>query len=558
MSKPVRGLGQRAVRLGAAASLAASLALTVCATSNAAEPNPATNGASTVRSSLPPAKGQMDLLKWGVPYGEPASLDPARGNDNSPAFVDSNICDGLLRLKADYSLEPGLATSWTFGSGNRSLTFHLRAGVKFSDGSPMTAEDVQFSLARHMNPAVGSVFAGSVYGSVDRIEVTGPSDVTVTFKTPDALFLTSMSNLGSYVVKKAAAEAAGKSFGSPSGVPVCTGAYKVDKWSPGSGIQLSANPLYWDAANKPHAQRVSLQFISDAAALTQALKAGAIDGSYEVPPSAIAPLRASNGEIHFGPSPTMLFIYPVAPGPLTDVNLRRALDKLIDRSAIAQKVYFDAAAPVNLMVPPILWNNPAKPIYEAAAQKLQFSGKSDLAAAKEYLAKVPKPIKPLTLIITAGNEPMRLVATLLIDQAKAIGLDIRVEQIQPTENAAFFSKPDFRAKYGADMIMINGWSAIAESLYYPRRVVVPGGLFNLVNYENAEVTKAVNAGIQAFDVNERAAWFTKAQAIYEPDKPILPIVNTREVLYLRKGLAGATTSFAYVYSSSLAKIGPAQ
>jgi len=420
----------------------------------------------------------------------------------------------------------------------------------------MTVDDVVFSLSRHKDPAVGSVYASSVYGNVERVEATGPQDVTVTFKAPDALFLAAMSNVSGFVISKAAAEAAGSAFGSPSGLPVCTGVYKVDEWQPGSGITLSENPHFWDDAHRPHAARVSLQFISDAASLTQALKAGAIDGSYEVPPSAIAGLEGAAGTVHFGSSTVILFVYPVGPGPMQDVNLRRALDKLIDRDAIAERVYHGAAVGYDRMVPPILWGEgPARPIYEAAAAELP-RGQVDLEGARADLAKAAPLDRPLKLIITAGNEPMRLVATLLMDQARELGITIEVQQIQPTDNAALFGNAEFRARFGADLIMINGWSAIAETLFYPRRVVLPGGIFNLVGYKNDAVTEAVTTGIQTFDAIERARLFVKAQSIFEPDRPLLPIVNLREVLFLRDGLTGATKSFAYLYSPSLAHIGP--
>lgn len=549
----ISNIKKTATRLCMTAGLITSLTTGLIASAWAA--GEASPGA--LPSALPAAKGQMDLLKWGVPYGEPASLDPARGNDNSPAFIASNTCDGLLRLTPDYGLQPGLAESWSFGADGKTLTFRLRSGIRFSDGSALTADDVVFSLSRHMDPAVGSVYGSSVYGNVESVKASGPAEVTVSFKRPDALFLSGMSNVSGYIISKAAAKAAGTAFGSARGLPVCTGAYKIDEWTPGSGIRLSKNPNFWDDAYRPHAARVSLQFISDAAALTQALKAGAIDGSYEVPPGAIAALQNAPGTIHFGASPVTLFVYTVAPGPMQDVNLRRALDKLIDRDAIAQRVYYKAATASNLMVPPILWGGPKRSIYEAAAAKLPSTG-VDLKGARADLAKVPPLTRPLKLIITAGNEPMRLISALLIDQARQLGIEIKVEQIQPTDNAALFSNAEFRARFNADLIMINGWSAIAEPLFYPRRVVLPGGIFNLVGYKNDQVAADVTAGIEAFDDDKRAQLFTKAQAIYELDKPILPIVNLREVLFLRNGLTGATTSFAYLYTPSLAHIGPKQ
>lgn len=507
-----------------------------------------------LQNTTDPATGTLDVLNWGVPFGEPPTIDPAKGADNSVYFVTSNLCDGLLTLNPDYSVGPNLAESWEYGADNLTLAFKIRQGVQFTDGAPLTAEDVAFSLGRHIDPVVASIYAGSVYSNVAAVDVTAPDEVTVTFKAPDSLFLKAMAVTPGLILEQKYVEEQGAAFGSPSAGVVCTGAYKLDEWSPGSGMTLSANPDYWNEEVTPHAQEVDLKFISDASALTQALQSGALDGSYEVPPSAIEPLEKTDGEIYYGPSPAMLQIYTVAPGAMEDVKLRQAFSKLVDRDAIAEQVYAGAASPNQVLVPNILWDAESEDTFQAGYDALPKDTEPDLEAAKKLIGEMDSPPESLTMVVIAGNEPMRLTSTLLQQQAKEVGIDLEIKQIQPAENASYFVDPT--AREGVDLIMNTGWSAVPDALFYPRRVVLPTGLFNLVKFDDSTVESKLTEAIQSFDVAERTELFTEAQEIYEPAKVVVPLVNTREILYMRKGLTGAITSFAYVYSPSLAHIGP--
>lgn len=547
-----RGFTARtAAKLAAVALLAT--AMTACSSSS--DDKDAGSSEVKLQNTTDPATGSLDLLKWGVPFGEPPTIDPAKGADNSVYFVTSNLCDGLLKLNPDYSVGPSLAKSWKYSDDNLSLTFALEENVKFSDGKDMTAEDVRYSLARHLDPKVTSIYAGSVFANVAGVKVTGDNAVTVSFKAPDSLFVKSMSISPGLVLEKAYVEAKGDAFGSPAAGVMCAGAYQLDKWSPGSGMQLSANPNYWNKDNTPHAKKVDLKFISDASALTQALQSGSLDGSYEVPPSAIAPLKKGKGKIYYGPSPAMLQIYPVAPGPMSDVKLRQAFSKLVDRESIAKRVYFGAAVANQTLVPEILWDAEAKASFQKAYDALDKDTKQDIEGAKDLIGQMDNPPKSLTLVVIAGNEPMRLTSTLLQQEALKVGIDIKIKQIQPADNAEYFTNPE--ARKGVDMIMNTGWSGVPDALFYPRRVVIPTGLFNLAKFDNPEVTQAIQGAVEEFDVQKRTALFADAQKVYDPAKVIVPLVNTREILYMRDGLTGATTSFAYVYSSSLARIGEA-
>lgn len=535
---------------------AASLVLLTTVVACSSSGSNAQSGSAVVKlqNTTGPASGTMDLLKWGVPFGEPTTLDTAKGADNSTYLVNSNICDRLLTLEPDYSLGPSLATSWKYSADHMALTFTIRDGVKFSDGDPMTAEDVRYSLARYMDPQVASGYAKSVYGSVSNIAVTAPDQVTVSFKTPDSMFLPAMSVAPGVIMEKKFVEANGAATGSPAVGVMCTGPYKIDKWSPGSGITLTANPNYWNTQNAPHAKKVDLQFISDSSALTQALQSGAIDGSYEVPPSAIAPLQKASGTLYYGPDQTMLQIFPVAPGPMSDPKLRQAFSKLVDRAAIADKVFHGAATPLYTMVPEVLWGTDNKDLYESGLKNVPTDKTADIDGAKKLIGQMQTPPTSLTMVTIAGNEQMSQIATLLQQQAKQVGIDLKIKQIQPSDNASYFIDPNARA--GVDLIMNIGVAVVPDIVYYPRRTVTTGAGFNLAKFSDTNVDQQIGQVVQTFDPRQRAQLLSQAQPSYEPQRVTIPLVNNYEILYLRKGLTGAITSFAYVFNPSLASIGP--
>jgi peptide/nickel transport system substrate-binding protein len=531
-------------------ALALSVGLSACSGGSSSDAPDESKAELSVSTAA--AKGDIPELNWGVPFGEPPTIDPARGGDSSVYFVMSNVCDPLVQLNPDYSMSPGLATEWEYSDDNMSLTFTLRDGVTFSNGDPMTAEDVQYSLARHLDPKLASTWGTSVFGKVASVEVSGDNAVVVNFKTPDSLFVKAMAIAPGIIGQKKAIEAAGTSYGTAAGGVVCTGAYSIDSWTPGSGMTLKANPDYWNADNQPHAETVNLKFIVESSSLVQALQSGSLDGSYDVPPSAIKTLRdAGKGTVYQGPSPQMLQIYPVE-GTMSDVKLRQAVSKLIDREAIAKQVYKGSAEVNYTIVPKLLWDESSAEL-EPALAALDKDEKVDVAGAKKLIESMDAPPKELTMAIIAGHEQMRQTSALLQQQLADVGIKLTIKQIQPAENASYFTDPN--ARKGIDMIMNTGWSGVPDIMFYPIRVVTPTGIFNLLKYEDPKVTALVDEGVQSFDPKIKGQKLAEAQAIYDPQKPLIPVANPREVSYVRDGLTGLTTSFAYVYSSSLAKIG---
>ena len=316
----------------ACAAVAALTTLAAACSSSSDSAAPATS-ANLVVGTYGAATDSLSSLTWDLPYGEPNTVDPPNTAFYSSSLIAANLCDPLLRLSPNYSISPNLATYRQ--PSPLTLVFSLRPGVKFWDGSPVTAADVVWSLQHSASPATAVAF---LYANVKSITATGPLQVTVTFKKPDSLFLFEMATFVGMVQEKRFAEHAGTKLGSAAGKIMCSGPYELTSWAPGTGMTLTANPHYWNPAGRAHAHTVHIEFTTDSTSIAQALIAGQLDGAYEISPATIPRLQnASSGKLIFGtPSQLYLTLSVARPtGPLASLDVRKALFMTINRAALA-------------------------------------------------------------------------------------------------------------------------------------------------------------------------------------------------------------------------------
>jgi peptide/nickel transport system substrate-binding protein len=276
-------------RLAAVGSLMVTLpAVAACGDDGRGE---AAGGPTSGRTVLsPPARGEIDRFNWALPF-EPASLDPIKSWSYPENTILANLCESVVHLTPELRLEPGLASRIDTSDPTR-VVLTVRDGVTFWDGSPMTAEDVAFSLHRNLRPDLGGYFA-LFWRNVAAVAATGPSQVTVTLKQPDVLFWKMLATASGAVSKKAFVERQGKAYGTPKGGLMCTGPFELERWTPGRSVMLTRRDGYWNPQLRPKAGRVELRAVPDQAALTNALVTGEIDGTFQTPLAAFGRLRAS-------------------------------------------------------------------------------------------------------------------------------------------------------------------------------------------------------------------------------------------------------------------------
>ncbi|WP_307801111.1 ABC transporter substrate-binding protein [Actinomadura violacea] len=258
------------------------------------------SAAFQISKDTPRAAGPLASATWSL-YAEPQSLDYAYAYDYPPNTVLANVCEQLQRITPDLKVVPGLATAEAPDA--KRWVYTIRSGVRFHDGSALTADDVVASLRRHLDPKVGSYWISS-FQNVASIDKTGPMQVTVRLKKPDQLFNEEMGTSAGTVESARFLAKAGAKYGTPDGGVDCMGPYTLESWQKGQAITLKRFDRYWDPALAPKTATIKNVFIQDPAARVNALLSGQVDGGYLLPPSGFAKLRASSaGRLYFGPTP---------------------------------------------------------------------------------------------------------------------------------------------------------------------------------------------------------------------------------------------------------------
>jgi peptide/nickel transport system substrate-binding protein len=549
-------------RAAAIASLAAVAALAAAcgAPSRAA---PATAAANQAVSTYGAARGDLTTLTWDLPFGEPNTIDPPNTADYSSSLIAANLCDPLLRLNPNYSISPNLA-SYSQPSP-LTVVFTIRRGVTFWDGSPVTSADVVWSLEHSASPSTAVSF---LYANVKSITATGPYQVTVQFKRPDSLFLFEMSSFSGMIQEKKFAQHAGSKLGSASGKIMCSGPYELTSWTPGTGMTLTANPHYWNPADRAHAHTIQIEFDTDSTSIAQALISGQLDGAYEVPPVVIPRLeKASAGKLIFGaPSQLYLTLSVANPaGVLASLDIRKALWMTIDRKALVSAAYYGAATPNYTQMNIGSWQNGSWP---AAAQKIwstayagferqesSWGTPAAIAAAKKLAAKAGYHGQPIVMATLAGDATLAEVAGLIQGWAAEAGLNVQIKPLQPLA----YDNASYSAKYRAGLALLLGTTFnVAPNPLEPMGLTyTPGDPYNYTNYSNSKVTADISAARSTTNLVQEARLLTNAQSIYEPAYWSQTLLQFDEILFLKKGLGGATASFAYLNEPSLALIGKA-
>lgn len=342
-------------------------------------------------------------------------MDPILVSQNADVWVLNNINALLVRNTRDATgVEPDLAESWTVSEDGRTYTFTLRESLVFSDGSPLTASDVKFSIER-LRDGEGSVF-GSMFTVIDAIDT--PDDRTVVFqlKERNEPFLTVLALFAAAILPEAAVTADYDKF---SETPIGAGAFRLVEWRRGERIVLERNPHYWEAG-LPKLDRVEWHYVPNDNTRILQLQAGELDAMIFVPFNRIAELDAMEGiEVHLDPSSRMdhILINHARP-PLGDVRVRRALAKGIDVDAIIQAVTFGYGTPANSYIPAGgMFYNPDNPRWthdpEGAKALLGEAGVSDLA---------------LKFLVQAGDANYEQVAVLVQDQLGRLGINVAIEK----------------------------------------------------------------------------------------------------------------------------------
>ena len=521
-------------------AVTAACAVAAAACSRAAPE--AVSPVSGLAAITPPGVRPVSSVVWAT-NRDVISLDPIFGLGYPEYTAESLMCESLLRQAPDGSLEPGLAT--VSNPSPTRLVLTLRPGVRFWDGHSVTSADVVYSLDRNTNPALGGSY-GWVFNRVASITATSQDQVAITLKQPDYWLGNELSSAPGIVIEKSFAEKQGKNYGTPAGSIMCTGAYMLKSWTPGVGVVAVRNPHYWNPSVHPLVGQITIKGVPSIASLTAGLLTGAIQGDYGVGVPTLNQLRHSGTvRVYLGPGwSSDVFVVTSLKGVLGDVRVRRALSLALNRQGIINSVYQGAAQLPRWLSNPGTFGY-GTPVFAGAYNSSPVLTQN-IAEARKLVKQAGATGKTITigttsqLAVYAGDTAAYEAA------AQAIGLKVALRSVPAQNYIDFIVSPKARA--GLDGFPVVDYGDDADPADLLAQAVLPGGLQNYDNFNDPAITAALEQARSMSNPDQRAALVARAERLAAQQLPWIPDVQPDTVLLLGKGLTGAISSSAYLYS----------
>lgn len=397
-----------------AAVMASGLVLSACG-GNKATTNPTTASADTTTTAAgetaAPAEGTGAGLDLAVQIGpNPETIDPALNSAIDGANMIIHAFETLLIVDEEGKIVPGQAESFELSDDGLTYTFHMREGLKWSDGTPLNANDFVYSWKRLADPNTAAPYAWDMLGYVkgydeaaagnlDALGVSAPDDNTfvVEMSSPCPYFDKLVTHAATAPVQKAAIEAAGDQWTLSPETYIGNGPMKMSEWVPGSNITMVPNENYRDPASVT-VNSIKFVLMEDANASYSAYQTGELSMIKDVPTEEIPSLQG-NPAFHVDPIMGTYYIsFQTEKEPFNNPDVRKALSLAIDRDYVANTVMQGTYSPATNFVGPGLSDAEAGSSFEETTRKNNGGDyfnvanyESDVEKAKELLAKAGYP-----------------------------------------------------------------------------------------------------------------------------------------------------------------------
>lgn len=442
------------------------------------------------------------------------ALDYAHSFDTQTGVPVSISIESLLTFDSDLKLVPLLAESWS-QPDPLSYVFKLRSGVKFWDGTELTADDVVFSLERHRDPDVASEMAYT-FDSVESIEATADDEVTVNLTAPDPFF--AYVQTFASITPRAFSEEQGDKLGTPAGATVTTmgtGPYKITEFRADDLIKLERNENY--RGDPAPIERVDVKLFADPQTMQLAMRAGEIDGTFQVPISQVSQWDDIEGAstISTAGLNVLSMFFNITRPPWDDLNVRKAVAYSIDREGLVQDLLGGRAEVANSIVPPAQWGAliPQDEVDALYAGLPQFS--LDLDKARAALAESSVPDGFAATIQYPNIQPEVGKALLsLQENLRQLNIELEVNEVPPPQ---WFQDLDAETH---DIGIIGLAPDYPDPANY-LGIVYAEGPGNRAHFVSPEVLDLIAEQQQATDPEVRAATISRILETAEPELPYL-------------------------------------
>jgi peptide/nickel transport system substrate-binding protein len=515
-----------------------------------AAPAAAPTTAPTTAPTAAPAAGKPATAQntltflWG---SDTDRLDPPAMTAQEGFIADTAMYEGLVKYKSGGTdVEPALAEKWDVSADGLTVIFHLRQGVKFHDGSPLTAEAVAFSFDRSINkdnPLYkdaqgdygGFPFVDTYIGNaVAKVEATGAMDVKFTLKQKYSPLLSNLAIPPGFIISMEALKKSGKGINE---APVGTGPFKFVEWKKDDHITVEAFDGYW--GKKPQIQRIVFQPVPEASVRALKIQRGEGDLAWPFDPKDADSLRgkADTDVLEQAGLNVNYADFNLQMPEWQNKSLRQALNYAVNKQELADKLYSGAGVPETGVLPPTSW---------AYSQDIKgYPYNPDMA--KQLLKDAGYTGQTLTMwayTVPRGYNPQ---GSKLAEAIQQYFDDVGVKSEIKTEEWAQFRVDRRAGKFGLEF---NGWQADTGDPENFLGVFFHSdnkGSTNTSFYSVPEIDQLLNQANQETDVAKRKDLFNQAEKRIVDDAPWIFIGHMKQQVAMRKRVKGFVMQPTYIY-----------
>ena len=468
-------------------------------------------GGSTGSDAKPKPGGSLRVALG----AEIHTLEPSQGIAQE-LFIVYQIVDTLFVPGENEEAEPWLVSKYEKSPDLREWTLHLRPGVKFSDGKPMTAADVVFSLETVQKSEIW----GNLFEEITSITAPDPETVVLKTKTPAPALPDTLTLFAAGVIPK---DFGGVSENEFAKHPIGTGPFELGAWDAGKSITLERNPHYW-RPHRPYLDELVFVPVAEDTARVSQLKGGELNVAWEPPWSQVQPLEGTPGLTiarHDDTLTTSLLLNDKNP-LFKDKRAREAVNLAINREDITNASTSGQGTPAGSWFP--LFVRYAKDIEPPTP---------DLAKAKQLLAEAVKATgqqPSIELTYNAGETIFANGSQIIQQNLEEAGFDV---SLRPLEGGAF-EELVFTGQYDAATIKVITlmYDPIEFAAFYPGT----SGLFTFS--DTTKVNDLVVAAAQEVDPEKRQRLYYEIQELIAAEQYVLPLSDLPNVYALDGGLTG--------------------
>lgn len=485
-------------------------------------------------AEAPAASGGNKILK--VQVGpDPETIDPALNSAVDGGNMLLHAFECLLIVDQDGKLAPGQAESWETSEDGLTWTFHLREGLKWSDGTPLTANDFVYSWKRVCDPMVAAPYAETVLsmvagyedaigGNLDALQVVAQDDLTlvVTLNAPCSYFgsLAAFATLSP--VQQGTVEANGDAWATAPETYVSNGPFYMTEWVPGSHILFSKNPNYWNA-DAIKLDGIQFALIKDSNAAYSAYQTGEVLMIKDVPTEEIPSLEG-NADFFVDPIIGTYYIsLNLNRDAFKDAKVRQALSLAIDRDYVANTLMQGTYSPASNFMGPGWIDTDGAPFIDKAnggapyIDTADFEGNLEKAKALLEEAGYPNGEGFPAISYTTNDAGYHKVVAEYLQQAWAeLGIDLQVNIVE-------WSSFTPMRRNGEYDVARNGWVGDYSDPSNMLDLLYSTNGNNDGKFSNSEYDAAMDTSRTTLDAAERSEALHTAEDILMAEAGCVPI-----------------------------------